>query len=90
MAGRRHDGLTVDEAAAIADHARAGRLDQSDPEIRRLVGEANRMLVRAQVWGDAESPRRRRKRRWLAAGAVALVTVWVAGLLVPLLVRIAE
>ncbi|OIH93828.1 hypothetical protein [Curtobacterium sp. MCBA15_001] len=83
------DGLSLDEARAIAEHAREGRLELDDPEIRRLVGEANRMLVRTQMWGETPpTPRRRWKRRMLAFGAAGIVLVWVIGLLGPLLLRI--
>ena len=82
--------LTVDEATAIAEHAENGHLDMEDPDVRRLVGEANRLLVRAGVWGVAESPRQRRRRRLLAIGASVLVLSWLAGLFLPLLVRLTE
>lgn len=82
--------LTVDEATAIAEHAEHGRLDTEDPEVRRLVGEANRVLVRAGVWGVAESPRQRRRRRVLAIGASVLVVSWLAGLFLPLLIKLTE
>ncbi|MBM7473885.1 hypothetical protein [Curtobacterium herbarum] len=82
--------LTVDEATAITEHAENGNLDMEDPEVRRLVGEANRLLVRAGVWGIAEGPRQRRRRRLLAVGASVLVLSWLAGLFLPLLVRLTE
>ena len=82
--------LTVDEATAIAEHAENGDLDMEDPEVRRLVGEANRLLVRAGVWGIAESPKQRSRRRLLAVGASVLVLSWLAGLFLPLLVRLTE
>jgi hypothetical protein len=82
--------LTVDEATAIAEHAENGRLDTDDPEVRRLVGEANRVLVRAGVWGVPEGPRQRRRRRVLAIGASVLVLSWIAGLFLPLLIRLTE
>jgi hypothetical protein len=82
--------LTVDEATAIAEHAENGDLDMEDPEVRRLVGEANRLLVRAGVWGIAESPKQRRRRRLLAIGASVLVLSWLAGLFLPLLVKLTE
>jgi hypothetical protein len=82
--------LTVDEATAIAEHAENGDLDMEDAEVRRLVGEANRLLVRAGVWGIAESPKQRRRRRLLAIGASVLVLSWLAGLFLPLLIKLTE
>ena len=84
----REDELTVEEATAIAEHARSGSLPLEDPEVRRVVEQANRTLVRAQMWGDEPSPRLRRRRKVIAIGALVMVLVWVAGLLVPLAVRI--
>lgn len=87
--GSTSDGLSLDEAAAIAEHAREGRLDMDDPQIRQLVGEANRVMVRTQMWGEQPAtPRRRWKRRGLAIGAAAIVAIWVIGLLGPLLLRL--
>ncbi|MBT2503848.1 hypothetical protein [Curtobacterium sp. ISL-83] len=80
----RKDELTVEEATAITEHARSGSLPLDDPEIRKVVEQANRTLVRAQMWGEDRSPKLRRRRRFVAAGALLLVLVWVAGLLVPL------
>jgi hypothetical protein len=82
--------LTVDEATAIAEHAENGDLDMEDAEVRRLVGEANRLLVRAGVWGIAESPKQRHRRRLLAIGASVLVLSWLAGLFLPLLIKLTE
>ncbi|MFJ7286945.1 hypothetical protein ACIQUC_01375 [Curtobacterium sp. NPDC098951] len=84
----RKDDLTVDEATVIAQHARDGVLELDDPEVRKVVEQANRVLVRAQMWGDEPSPRLRRRRKVIAIGALVMVLVWVAGLLVPLAVRI--
>jgi hypothetical protein len=83
----RKDYLTVDEATVIAQHARDGVLELDDPEVRKVVEQANRVVVRAQMWGDEPSPRLRRRRRFIAIGALVMVLVWVAGLLVPLAVR---
>ena len=83
----RKDDLTVDEAAVIAEHARSGALDVDDPEVRKVVEQANRVLVRAQMWGEERSPKLRRRRRFIAIGALVMVLVWVAGLLVPLALR---
>ncbi|SDR02816.1 hypothetical protein SAMN02800687_3367 [Curtobacterium sp. UNCCL20] len=83
----RKDDLTVDEATVIAEHARDGVLELDDPEVRKVVDQANRVLVRAQMWGEERSPKLRRRRRLIAIGALVMVLVWVAGLLVPLAVR---
>ncbi|GAA3335237.1 hypothetical protein HP467_12010 [Curtobacterium albidum] len=82
------DDLTVEEATAIAEHARSGSLPLDDPEVRRVVDQANRTLVRAQMWGEDRSPKLRRRRRIIAFAALAMVLVWVVGLLGPLLLRL--
>ncbi|MGN8050200.1 hypothetical protein ACTJKO_10985 [Curtobacterium sp. 22159] len=82
------DDLTVDEATVISRHARDGVLEVDDPEVRKVVEQANRVLVRAHMWGDDRSPKLRRRRRFIAIGALVMVLVWVAGLLVPLAVRL--
>ena len=76
------------KAELTVEDARSGSLPLDDPEVRRVVEQANRTLVRAQMWGEDRSPRLRRRRRWLAAGALVMVLVWVAGLLVPLAFRL--
>jgi hypothetical protein len=39
------------------------------------------------MWGEERSPKLRRRRRLIAVGALVMVLVWVAGLLVPLAMR---
>lgn len=81
----RKDELTVEEATAIAEHARSGSLPLDDPEVRKVVDQANRVLVRAQMWGEDRSPKLRRRRRWIAVGGLLVVAAWVAGLILPLI-----
>ena len=64
--------MTVEEAERIADQVAHGRLDTSDPSIARAVGEANRVLVRAETWGRDRAERRR------TAGVAVLVLGGVA------------
>ncbi len=64
--------MTVEEAERIADQAAHGRLDTADPSIARAVGEANRVLVRAETYGRDRTERRR------TAGVVALVLGGIA------------
>ncbi|GAA1465062.1 hypothetical protein [Microbacterium thalassium] len=73
--------LSPEEAENIARHAREGRLDTGDPEIRRVVSRANREDVRNSLWGDMPVA----NRRWLLFGGIAFVALWVVGLAVPLL-----
>lgn len=75
------DDLSPEEAEEISRHAREGRLDTGDPEIRRVVHEANREVVRHSLWGDMPV----RQRRLLLIGGIAFVALWVIGLAVPLL-----
>lgn len=84
----RKDDLTVEEATVISQHARDGVLELDDPEVRKVVEQANRVLVRAQMWGEERSPKLRRRRRIIAFGALVMVLIWVAGLFVPLAVRL--
>jgi hypothetical protein len=68
--------MTVEEAERITDQANRGRLDVTDPSIARAVGEANRVLVRAETWGrDPEERRRTRGVVVLVAGGIALFLV---------------
>jgi hypothetical protein len=64
--------MTLAEAERIADQAARGRLDMSDPSIARAVGQANRVLVRADTWGRDRAERRR------TAGVAALVLAGIA------------
>ncbi|MEV8267696.1 hypothetical protein [Microbacterium sp. NPDC076911] len=70
------------EAEAIAMHARAGRLDLGDPDIRREATSAVRHTSRADVWGDSSS---RRVVRWAITAGLAALVVWVVALVVPVL-----
>jgi hypothetical protein len=70
--------MTLEEAQRIADQAARGRLDVGDPSIARTVGEANRVLVRAETWGrDAEE---RRRTRGVVLMVLAGITLFVVGL----------
>lgn len=81
---RARSSMTVDEAEAIVRQAEEGRLAVDDPDVRRVVGQANRVLVRAGTWGADRSPRSRRTRRFVLWGSVVLLLAWVIGLLWPL------
>lgn len=68
--------MTVEEAERIADQANRGRLDVTDPSIARTVGDAHRVLVRAETWGRDRAERRRtRGVVLLVAGGIALFLV---------------
>ncbi|TCK65825.1 hypothetical protein [Curtobacterium sp. PhB136] len=79
--------LTVDEAILISGHAQSGTLSLDDPEVLRVVQEANRLLVRTQLWGETPTPHRRRKQRLMALGLTVFMLVWLFGVIIPLLVR---
>jgi hypothetical protein len=64
--------LTAEEAARIRAQDGAGRLDRDDPEVRRVVGEANRASVRAHVWGRTRPARRQ------SAAVVVVIALAVA------------
>ncbi len=62
------DELTVEEATAITEHAASGSLPLDDPEVRKVVEQANRVLVRAQMWGEDRS-----------RGCADVVACWPSG-----------
>ncbi|WP_375387101.1 hypothetical protein [uncultured Amnibacterium sp.] len=65
--------MTPEEAARIRRQDAAGRLDHGDPEVRRVLDEANRTSVRAHVYGrDAAARRTTRVSLLVTAGAAAL------------------
>jgi hypothetical protein len=65
--------MTPDEAARIRRQDAEGRLDHDDPEVRRVLEEANRTSVRAHVYGrDAASRRTTRASLLVTTGAAAL------------------
>ncbi len=70
------------EAEAIAAHARAGRLDLSDPVIRREATQAVRHATRSHVWGDTRS---RKTTQWAIFAGLLVLAVWVAALVTPVL-----
>ena len=72
MAGRQ-SRMTPEEAQRIRAQDAAGRLDHDDPEVRRVLEEANRTSVRAYVYGrDAASRRLTRSSLLITAGAALL------------------
>ncbi|MBT1631678.1 MULTISPECIES: hypothetical protein [Curtobacterium] len=77
--------MSMREAAQISANARNGLLDLSDPTIRRLVGDAHQITVRASVWGDAPDGQPRRQKRLLLTGVSLVVLIAAAALFVPLL-----
>ena len=58
MASRGRVPMTPEEAQRIRAQDAAGRLDHDDPEVRRVVEEANRTSVRAFVYGRDAAARR--------------------------------
>jgi CBS domain-containing protein len=88
---RVRSSMTIDEARAIVQQADSGNLPVDDPDVRRVVGEANRVLVRAATWGGGErTPRSRRVRRAVWIGAITFLAVWVVGLLWPLVALLGD
>jgi hypothetical protein len=65
--------MTPEEAARIRRQDAEGRLDHDDPEVRRVLEEANRTSVRAFVYGrDAASRRTTRASLLVTTGAAVL------------------
>jgi hypothetical protein len=77
--------MPLEEAERIATNAAEGLLDTSDPDVARIVGQANRVVIRSQMWGSTPDLPTRRWRRLTVVGGVLFVLVWVGGLLLPLL-----
>lgn len=73
MASRRQARMTPEEAQRIRAQDAAGRLDHDDPEVRRVLDEANRVSVRAHVYGrDAASRSTTRVSLLMTVGAAVL------------------
>jgi hypothetical protein len=65
--------MTPSEAQRIRAQDAAGRLDHDDPEVRRVLDEANRTFVRAHVYGrDPASRSATRFSLLITAGAALL------------------
>jgi hypothetical protein len=65
--------MTPEEAQRIRAQDAAGRLDHDDPEVRRVLDEANVTSVRAHVYGrDAAARSTTRFSLLLTAGAALL------------------
>jgi hypothetical protein len=79
---RERIDLTDAEAELITIQAEQGKLDLSDPDIRRAVSRAARRARRTRMWGGRAN---RRAVRRAAMIGVGLVVLWVAGLFGPLL-----
>jgi hypothetical protein len=77
--------MPLEEAERIATFAADGVLDVSDPDVARVVAQANRVVIRSQMWGAAPDTSTRRWRKLTVVFGLLFVAVWVAGLLVPLL-----
>jgi hypothetical protein len=77
--------MPLEEAQRFSTNAADGLLDTSDPDVARVVAQANRVVVRAGVWGRSDDRAERRWWRLGLIGAVVFLAIWVAGLLVPLL-----
>lgn len=71
--------LTAEEAERILQQVGRGVLDTRDPEVRRIVAQAQRTIVRHSLWGDATSTRHRRYLFW----GIAFLVLWIVGLVVP-------
>lgn len=78
MGPHRRIAMTPEEAQRIRAQHAAGRLDDDDPEVRRVLEEANRTSVRAFVYGrDAAA---RRTTRWSLIVTIAAAALFCVGL----------
>ena len=73
MAADGHARMTPEEAHRIRAQYAAGRLDQDDPEVRRVLDEANRTSVRAHVYGRDAAARRTTRSSLLVVSGSALL-----------------
>lgn len=80
--GSSWERLEDAEAEVIAEHSRAGRLDLSDPAIRREATRAMRRATRSHVWGDSRS---RKATQWSIFAGLMVLGVWVTALVTPVL-----
>lgn len=76
--------MTLDEAERIVALDRDGRLDRGEPQVRKVVDEAHRVVQRASIWGSAPGHPSRRRAVFIFLGAAVFIAAWIAGLLVPL------
>lgn len=82
--------MPLDEAQRISANAADGLLDTTDPDVARVVAQANRVVVRAGVWGRTDDRAERRWWRLGVVGAIVFLAIWVAGLLIPLLTALGQ
>lgn len=75
MASHGRSRMTPEEAQRIRAQYAAGRLDHDDPEVRRVLDEANRTSVRAHVYGRDAAARRTTRSSLLITGGAAAVFV---------------
>jgi hypothetical protein len=75
--------MTLEEAVAIARNSKLGLLDEDDPDIAKLVDQANAFVVRFRIWGQEPVEQRTRSRRLLVIGSVVVTAIWLAGWLIP-------
>ena len=77
--------LTLVEAKQIIAHTDEGHLDLDDAEVARIVNEARRLCLHAELWGSP--PRSSHRRFYRRAVVIAAVYLAVAAtvLIIPLL-----
>ncbi|PZE25648.1 MULTISPECIES: hypothetical protein [unclassified Curtobacterium] len=82
--------MPLEEAERISTNAADGLLDTSDPDVARVVAQANRVVTRSQMWGSTPDLPTRRWRRLTVLGGLLFVLIWVAGLMLPLLASLGK
>lgn len=75
--------MRIEEAVAIARNSKLGLLDEDDPDIAKLVDQANALVVRFRLWGQEPVEQRTRGRRLLVVGGITVTAIWLAGWLLP-------
>ena len=80
--------MTLDEAQRIIDQLDRGVLDLDLPGTAGIVAEAQRVVLKAELWGAGAGDDRRRHTKGAVVLVIAFVSVTVAGLVAALVTTV--
>jgi hypothetical protein len=80
--------MTLAEAQRIVEQADRGTLDLSLPGTSDIVAEAQRVRLKAELWGAGPRDDRRRQTKGTVVLVVAFVSVTIAGLVAALVTAV--